>query len=169
MLQKHKWKLHYLGLMTLILPITSYALPSDSEKPLQIIADSTGINYKTGVNTYEGNVKINQGTTQVLADRVITKSQNHKVSEAIAYGITHLADYSTVPKDHDPVLHAQAKIIRFYPQKSMVELENNVIVTQGDNSYVGTFIIYNIKDQVVTAPAMKNTRSTITINSKQIS
>jgi lipopolysaccharide export system protein LptA len=146
----------------------TFALPSDEDKPLQITADSSFINYKTGVYTYEGNVKITQGTTQLLADKVVTKNDNHhKMKEAIAYGTKRLAEYSTVPKEGDEPMRAQARVIRFFPPTSMVTLESNVIVTQGENNFNGPLIFYNIKDQVVTAPATKNGRATILIEPKQ--
>jgi lipopolysaccharide export system protein LptA len=147
---------------------TAFALPSDSEQPLEIVADTSMINYKTGVYTYEGNVKITQGTTQLLADRVVTKNNaEHKLKEAIAYGTQKLAEYTTIPKQGDEMMHAQAKIIRFFPPKSIVVLEDTVIVTQGENSFHGSLIIYNIKTQIVTAPATKNGRATIIVEPKQ--
>lgn len=147
---------------------TSFALSSDNDKPMQIVADSTLINYKTGVYTYEGNVKIVQGTTQLIADRVITKNNsNHKMEEAIAYGLKKVAEYSTIPKEGDQLMHASAKIIRFFPPKSTIELEDTVLVTQGENSFQGPFITYNMKDQVVTAPESKGGRATIIIEPNQ--
>ena len=158
----------FIFLISLLLPLQTYALASDNDKPMAIIADSTLINYKTGVYTYEGHVKINQGTTQLLADRVITKSDiHHKMQEAVAYGLTTLAEYSTVPKEGDQPMQAQAKIIRFYPPKSLIELENTVLVKQGENSFQGPFITYNIKDQIVTAPQSKNGHATIIIEPNQ--
>lgn len=145
------------------------ALPSDNEHPMRISADSTLINYKTGVYTYEGNVKIKQGTTQLIADRLVTKSDTkHKMQEGVAYGLKQLAEYSTIPKEGDKLLHAQAKIIRFYPPQSIVVLENNVIVTQGENSFQGKYITYNIKDQIVTAPSTHKGRATIIIEPEQL-
>src|SRR5579864_9016303 len=78
--------------------LIAYALPSDSEQTMQITSDSTLINYKTGVNTYEGKVKKNQGTTHLIADRLITKNNaQHKTVEAIDYSIKQLEEYSTIP------------------------------------------------------------------------
>lgn len=159
----------YIILVGILLPIIPYALSSDSQQPMQIIADSTLINYKSGVNTYEGNVKINQGSTHLTADRLITKTNSqHKMEIATAYGLKKLAEYTTIPKSGDQQFHAKAKIIRFYPPKSTIELENDVIVTQGENSFHGAMIIYNMKDQTVTAPALKNGRTTIIIEPKQL-
>jgi lipopolysaccharide export system protein LptA len=151
--------------LLLLFPCFAFALPHDSEKNMHITADTTLLNYKSGFNTYEGNVKIDQGETRLTADRLTTQNNaRHKMEEAIAYGTAQqLAHYWTIPQPGDPVFHARAKIIKFYPIKSTVVLQGDVVVTQGDNSFKGPEIIYNIKDQTVLSPATKKGRSTIVI------
>ncbi len=140
------------------------ALPEDSSKPLNINANSSAFNYKTGYNIYDGNVKIDQGESHLTADRVTTQNNSHhKLEEAIAYGTTHLAHYWTLPDKDDIMLNAEAKVIKFFPIKSMVVLEGDVVVTQGENSFHGPIIIYNIKDQTVAAPASEKGHATIII------
>jgi lipopolysaccharide export system protein LptA len=149
----------------MLVTATTLALPEDSSKNMHIDADSTLFNYKTGFNTYEGNVNVLQGATHLTADRVTTQNNDHhKISEAIAYGKDKLAHYWTVPQKGDPLFHAQAKIIKFYPLTSLVVLQGEVQVTQGNNSFNGSEIIYNIKDQTVTSPANKKGRATIIID-----
>jgi len=146
-----------------------FALPGDDQQTMHIDASTSTFNYKTGTNLYEGNVKIDQGTTHLTADRVVTMSNgHHKIEEAIAYGLTQLAEYTTLQKPGDPVLHAKAKIIRFYPAKSLVYLEGDVTVTQGKNTFQGPVITYNMKDQVVVAPPSKTGRATIIIEPSQL-
>lgn len=148
----------------LLLPALAFSLQDDQDKPFNIIADSSVFNYKTGIDVYEGNVKVDQGTSHLTADRLVTeKNKQHKMILATATGIKKLAEYSTVPKIGDPILMAKAKIIKFYPPSATVVLEQEVLVTQKENSFHGPRIIYNIKDQVVTAPASKEGRATITI------
>ncbi len=156
--------LNLIAIILLLFPSLGFALVGDDHQTIHIVADSSTFNYKTGNNLYEGNVKVDQGTTHLTADRLTTSNNDkHKIQEAIAYGIHQLADYSTTPKQGDKPVHAKAKVIRFFPIKSLVQLEGDVIVTQGDNSFHGPFIIYNMKDQIVTAPASETGRTTIVI------
>lgn len=142
-----------------------YALPSDNKEKVYIIADTTNYNYKTGVTQYDGHVKVDQGTTHITADRLITKNNNaHKMQEATAYGLTELAHYWTQPKQNEPEVHAHASIIRFYPSESNVTLEREVLVTQGENSFQGQLIHYNSIDQTITVPASKNGRAILVYN-----
>lgn len=160
-----KWTSILLVSMT---PLLAYALPSDSQQKLQIVADSTLVDYKSGTNTHEGSVKIDQGSTHLIADRVTTKNDaKHKMEEAIAYGLTRLAEYTTTPNPGDAQLKAKAKVIKFYPQKQLVVLEGDVVVNQGENSFQGPLIIYNMKDQIVTAPPSETGRATIVIEPEQ--
>lgn len=161
-------KEYVLGVL-LSLPITALALPEDNNKILHIAADSTEFNYKTGTDTYEGHVTMNQGTTHLKADRVVTqKNEHHKIISAIAFGLQQAAEYSTLPKQGDSPLHAKAKVIKYYPITSVVELEDNVTVSQGENSFQGPHIIYNMKEQTVSAPPSKNGRATIIIEPNQL-
>lgn len=148
----------------LVLASLACAHPDDSKRTMQISADTSRLNYKTGENIYEGAVRINQGTSHLSADRLITRNnEHHKLQEAIAYGTYNLAHYWTIPKDGDKLLNAYAKIIKFYPLESKVVLEGNVIVKQGENSFHGPIIIYNIKNQTVSAPPNQKGRATIII------
>jgi lipopolysaccharide export system protein LptA len=151
-------------------PIAVYALPEDSMATMHITADTTLFNYKSGYNIYQGNVDVQQGDTRLKADKVTTQSNpKHKMEEAIAYGSDKTpADYWTVPKKGDLIFHAQAYIIKFYPLKALVMLEGNVSVTQGDNSFHGATIIYNMKNQTISAPANNQGRATIIIQPTKI-
>jgi|SRR5688572_14946041 len=145
-------------------------LSDDREQKLHIKADSTTLNYKTGVTLYEGHVIIDQGTSHLLADRLITKrNAQHKIEEAIAYGFKNLAEYRTTLKSGDETLLAKANVIKFYPLKSLAILEGNALVTQGKNSFQGPHIIYHINEQTIIAPSSKEGRATLIIDPNQIS
>ena len=150
-------------------PAIAFSLPTDTDRPFRIVANTSVFNYKTGLDIYEGDVKIDQGTTHLTADRLVTqKNKQHKITLATAFGIKKLAEYRTVPALGDSLLYAKARIIQFYPINALVVLEKEVSVTQKENSFHGSLIIYNIKDQVVTAPGSKDGHSTIVIEPEQL-
>lgn len=168
-LLRKNWQNYFYLLLLLCISDSLYALPEDQLQTMHIVSASSTFNYKTGVNVYEGDVKIDQGSTHLTADRVETNNNDkHKIKEAIAFGATQLAEYMTLLKPGDPIFHAKAKIIKFYPQKSLVILEGDATVTQGENSFQGPIIFYNMKDQVVTAPASKTGRVTIIIEPSKL-
>ena len=65
-----------------------FALQGDNKEKIHIQSDSTIYNYKTGVKIFEGNVKVDQGSTHITADRLVTKDNHqHQIQEAIAYAL----------------------------------------------------------------------------------
>lgn len=148
-----------------IIPTISIALLEDKSQKVHIASKTCVYNYKNGTSVFEGDVVVDQGTTHITADKLTTKNNNqHKISETIAYGFTQPAHYWTLPKIGDPEIHANAKIIKFYPLASNVTLVQNVIVTQGDNSFHGELIHYNLNDQTITVPASKKGRAVLVYN-----
>jgi lipopolysaccharide export system protein LptA len=153
-----------LSILLLCASFAAIAMPEDNSKSMHIRADSTLLNYKSGFNSYEGNVKVTQGETHLDADRVTTQNNDrHKIAEAIAYGTKNLAHYWTVPRKGDPEFHAEARVIKFYPIKSTVVLEGDVAVHQGENSFHGPIIVYNMKDETIQVPPSDKGPATIVI------
>lgn len=155
---------HLLLLLTFTFSVV-HALPSDKNEKASIIADSSNYNYKTGIDIYEGNVQIDQGSTHIRADKVITKRDlQHKMKEATAYGIKKLAHYWTTPRENEMEIHATAKVIKFYPMESNVTLIKNVEIRQGDNTFHGELIHYNKLAQTITVPSSEHARAVIVYN-----
>lgn len=154
-----------IGSMFMLYALAAQALPTDKQEKVHIVSDTWTYNYKTGSSIFEGNVKVNQGTTHIRAERLTTKSNaQHQIQEAIAYGVKELAHYWTLPAVGDPEIHAIARIIKFYPITSNITLENEVTVTQGENSFQGQLIHYNMNDQTIAVPASKNGRAVVIYN-----
>lgn len=149
-----------LSALAMMICVSAFALDTDRKQKLNIIADSGTYNFKTGVDVYEGHVKIDQGTTHVTAEKLITKkNKKHKIFEAIAYGEKDLAHYWTLPKQGDKEIHAHAKTIKFYPLQMNVSLERSAHLTQGDDKFDGELIHYNSSEQTITLPVSTNGRA----------
>jgi len=142
-----------------------FALDTDSNATLNIVADSGVYNFKTGVDMYEGHVQVDQGSTHVTADKLVTKKNHqHKIREATAYGIQTLAHFWTQPTVNQPEIHAHATTIKLYPLEMNVSLEHNVALSQGENHFQGELIHYNSKDQIITLPASSNGHARLVYN-----
>lgn len=155
------------GLFCFLLQAASnacFALKSDSQKKIRIIGDYALLNYKTGINTFEGHVQVDQGTTHVSADRIQTvNNTHHEIKEVTAFGLQKLAHYWTLPNLGEHEIHAHAKIIKFFPQNSNARLEQDAIVVQGNNSFRGETILYDMNEQTVTVPPSKNGNKAVII------
>lgn len=149
-------------LLIILISINSYALEEDNKAKIFIVADQTLYNYKTGTTEFNGHVTVDQGSTHLIADKLITHANaQHKIQEAIAYGTHDPAHYWTTPKLGDKPVHATAMIIKFYPLDSNVTLEQNVIIKQGNNSFEGQLIHYNRSKETIVVPASKHARAVL--------
>ena len=146
-------------------PLFAFALPEDSHAKIHIVADSSIYNYKNGTSIFEGHVQVDQGTTHITADRLITKNDSqHKIHEAIAYGLQKPAHYWTLPKRGEKRIYAKAEVIKFYPMDANITLKNNVSITQGENYFQGQLILFNNTDQTITVPKSSPNRSVLIYN-----
>jgi lipopolysaccharide export system protein LptA len=148
-----------------IFSASAYALPSDISQPLHILSDTSVYNYKTGMNTFEGHVKVQQGTSFITADKLITKSDStRKVREAIAYGLLQPAHFWTTPAKNKPTIHARAGIIKYFPIEGNLDMHQNAYVTQGENIFKGEAVTYNMHQEIINVPASTTGQSILVYN-----
>lgn len=141
-----------------------FALPTDKQQTLHIVADYVQIDHAKGTNYYKGNVHIEQGSTHLDTDILVTRNdQNNQLTEIIATGIGKRAVYRTLPESGKPEFIAQADIIKFYPQKNKVMLIGNARASQEKNAFTGPLIEYNTKLQTVVSTSSHLGRTTILI------
>jgi lipopolysaccharide export system protein LptA len=146
-----KLKTNLIKLCILFYVPLCFALPSDEKEKLYISAASAQVNRTTGIGVYEGDVKIDRGTTHIIAEKLTTynNKQNQFTKAVLAGKGDKLAEYNTVPELNKPVLTAKANIIEYYPQKHYVILMGNAIVTQGTNSITGPHLEYDTEKQIM--------------------
>jgi lipopolysaccharide export system protein LptA len=58
--------------------VSAFALPSDRNQQLSLVADRATYNDKTGITTYTGNVVIEQGTMKLQADSIVATLNSKK-------------------------------------------------------------------------------------------
>lgn len=158
-------KLCVLSLSALVCT-ASFALSSDSQQKIHITANTTTYNFKTGETLFQGNVQADQGSTHLTADHLITKTNSsHQIEEIIAYGnATTRAHYSTQPRTDQALMHAYGDIIQYYPLTANVTLQKHVTVAQGENSFQGELILYNMSEQTITVPPTPSGRAVLVYN-----
>jgi lipopolysaccharide export system protein LptA len=145
----------------------AFALDSDRVKEADIKFANLTHDYKNNTSVFCGDVQLDQGTTHLTADKLTTKStKSRTLEQATAYGLNTLAHLWTIPNPGEPVLHAFAKVIKYYPSKGYISLQGNVTITQGKNSFKGETIHYDMNQKIITVPASNNNRSTIVYNPK---
>ncbi len=172
-MMQNKLKNSLLGLLVILLslPSLSYALDSDKNAKLYITADKADLNRSHGVGTFKGDVKIDRGTTHVRGLKVTTQADDKdQLTEVIVHGTKDKpATYETLPKEGKPILHAQALVIKYYPQQHYILLIGTAIAQQGADSITGPYLKYDSAKETLVAldpdshHAAKPQRTTIVI------
>jgi lipopolysaccharide export system protein LptA len=162
----YNWPLFFCILLLFSIP--SFALPTDKTQPVYFNADTVSYNHTTGVGIYTGHVKIIQGSTQIIANQVMTYSnQQNQVQKAVAIGTP--AQYQTQPKPNQALIHANASVIEYYPQQRVAILKGNASVIQNKNVLKSPWISYDMKlDKVKTGTKDTKQRTTIVFQPESI-
>lgn len=156
----------YFGIFFLAFTSICFALPDDKLQLLQVKAGSADINQDTHEGTYTQNVEIDQGSTHLRADNALTKlNQKNKLTQAIANGSKKAqAHFWTLTDVNKPPLHAYANIIRYFPNKHLIELEGNARVEQGKDSFSAPKITYDTLHKHVVSNASMQGQTIIIIH-----
>ncbi len=143
-----------LTVLALSLSGAAVALTSDSEKPIQIEADSMAIDEGKGVSIYQGRVSYVQGTVKMTADKVTIYSVDGEFYRFEAEG--KRATYRQLLDDNKGELQAKAQLIDYHAQQGHILLQGNAHVTRGEDEFSGSHIEYDANADVVNARKAAN-------------
>lgn len=133
--------------LALLMSANAFALKSDRDKPADIEADDTTINFKTGQRTFIGNVIVVQGTLRIKADKVIANYKDGKLVNATAWG--NLARFKSRPDGKPEDVEGLAKKIFVNQANNTLTLTTNATLKQGINTARGQEIIYNLANDTL--------------------
>lgn len=139
------------------------AMPDDRKQIAHLAADSVDLNQATHKGEYRGNVRFDQGTTHLRAERAVTEGNDqNKLTLAIAFGSARdAAHYWEQTATDKPLLHAYAREIRYYPERHLIELLGDARVIQGNDSFQADRIRYDTVQQHVMAQGSGKARTQI--------
>ena len=118
------------------------ALESDRDQPAVIDADSVDIDFGSGKRTYNGNVKLVQGTLRLTADVVEVHFKDDKLQKAIAKGKRAVFRQRPDGKEHDVI--GKAEFILLDEINNIITLTKDAELTQGRDQVRAKTIEYNM-------------------------
>ena len=138
-----------LALLFSTISATSVALPDDREQPIRITADQALRDEKQGFTEYTGNVRMDQGSMHIEADKITIYHVNEDADKIVAEGSpAHMQQRPEIDKG---LMHARANIIEYYKAEDRVHLRDNAQVEQDGSTVAGDTIDYFITEQLVKA------------------
>ena len=149
---------HVLTMLTLLISPFAQALPSDADQPIHIAANSASINDKTGITTYKGNVIIKQGTLLIEAAVVDMYRGNDGVDKLIAKGSP--AHFRQKPSKTEPYSDAWGKHLVYQVKSRKLTITKSAKVIQGEDTFTGEKIIYDLENSIVDAFGNENPKDT---------
>ena len=115
-----------LGVALLVVSASSFALPSDRNQELSLLADRATYNEKTGITTYTGNVVIEQGTMKLQAATIVANLNAKKeISSITASGSP--ARFQQQLEANKGLAKGQANKIVYNAQTGILTLSGNAI------------------------------------------
>ena len=129
-------------LLTMLCSAAALALPEDADQPINIQADSGQIDQKQRLATYEGNVRVDQGTLQVFADRMVVEYRDQKVVSITFTGAP--ARYGQQLERDAGRVTATAEQITYYTRNERLFLNGDALLIQEGNEIRGEEIRYDI-------------------------
>lgn len=137
----------------LALPVS--ALPDDAGKPIHIRGDNAEFDQNNGLLIYTGEVRIDQGTLRVTADRMVVEYRDDQVVKITAEGKP--ASYQQQLEADEGLVNADAKTIVYHTTAEKVDLIGEAFLTQEGNEFQGSLIRYNIRQGRVDAESENDT------------
>lgn len=127
------------------------ALPEDRQQAIRISADEALRDDKQGVTTYQGNVRMIQGTLQISADTITVTDKEGRAQTVVAQGKP--AKLQQQPAADQAILYAQAQRIEYQNDTGKVRFLRDARIEQDGSKVTGNTIDYDIDEQIVKANA----------------
>lgn len=131
-----------------LLPLLAQALPSDSQQPIHIRANTAELDDKKGTAIYRGDVEIIQGTLKITG-HTVTLIQGKDGDVEYFKSVGEPAYYEQIPSEGDDLLQAWGKTIEYFMPKDTIVITDQAKVSQSGNSSRGEKITYDLKQEQV--------------------
>ena len=134
---------------SLLFSVSTWALSTDKDQPIEIEADSADLDDEKGVTIYRGNVVLIQGSVRMSGDIMTVYFKNDELDTLIMEGKP--ARYRQLPDDSEIYDEAEALRMEYYELKSLVILIDKASFKQEGLSFSGNRIEYDTEHSKVKA------------------
>ena len=134
-----------------------FALPEDTNQPIEIEAQSVVVDETTGFNEFSGDVEVRQGSLLLLAELIQVQTENEEVVSMLAKGsLEKPAKYIQSQENQARFVEATATLITYDVDKGMIFLVGNAHLVQGFDSFSGDTLNYDINNDKVVVKGSKD-------------
>ena len=144
-----------LALMMLYAP-AALTVNGEIENNIQIRANYMKFNIETGNSTYEGDVRITQGSIELTGDKVTIQRQQDKIQQINIDGqpARYIQDEDTENK-----IHATSQHMQYFANEHRLVMTVDARLEQTSHTIDSQRIVYDTKNKTVIAGDEKNEQS----------
>jgi len=148
---------------------TSFALPEDYQKTIDIEADSAFIDNEKGNAIYIGNVNVRQGSILISADKltITSSNSNKKYDKIYAKGTDKkVANFSQQLDIKGDMIISRGTKIFYDSSLSILEVEGAGYIKRGEDEITADFIRYDMTTGTFEAKRNQSGRVSMTLQPK---
>lgn len=133
------------SLLGLLICTSAWALPSDRERPVDIVADRNRGNLATHEIIYQGSVRIEQGALIIEADEVtVLRTPAGTIRRMEGIGTTEVARVSDQLAENEPYTHLFGDIVIYDTESGFISALGQARLQQGPNLVTAHYIRFEI-------------------------
>ena len=126
---------------TALLSGAVHAERGDRDKPINLEADTVDVNDQTHISTYQGNVRLIQGTLVISADKLVVVQDAEGLSKGTAYGKP--AYFKQKRDGMEENIEGWAQRIEYDGKSEKLEMFTQARVKRGQDEVRGNYITYD--------------------------
>lgn len=147
-------KAAFIGLATVV-TTSVWAIPSDRNQPISLVADRATFSEKTGVMTYHGNVVVEQGTMKLQAATIVT-NLNAKKEVSVITATGSPTRFQQKLETNKGIAKGQASKIVYNAETGILTLSGNASLEQDGASIKGATLRYSMNKGDIEAVGTPN-------------
>lgn len=121
---------------------------ADRNKPMQLEADHMKVDEKTQTQVFSGDVKLQQGSLEIRADRLTVAQDKQGFQRGVAHGKSGTQAWFRQKRDgRDEYVEGQADRIEYDGQAEIVDFYGNAKVRNNQDEASGPHLRYSIKTE----------------------
>jgi lipopolysaccharide export system protein LptA len=134
-----------MSLLGLLLPAAARAEKADRDKPVNLEADTVFLDDARQISTYQGNVRLTQGTLLIRADKLVVTEDAGGFQHGTAYG--NPASFRQKREGLEEYIEGYAQRIEYDARTDKVQLFTQAHMKRNRDEVRGNYISYDGKTE----------------------
>ena len=154
-MNKKKINIYFAFLIAVFFSQLAISEEADSDKPIEIEADTMLVEETKNTSTYEGDVILTQGTLVINADKLIIREDRQGFQHSTSIG--NPTTFKQKMEGSDEYIEGKALRIEYDGHMDKIHLYEEAFVKRGDDEVWGDYIMYDATSEVAQALSRRDT------------